>query len=88
MTTDPSRPAGPPEPPASAAAVPVQATTALPTYDIVTRLRDPNVRLAGDVRTMAAAADEIERLRAVIRVTGLRHGATDAEIDEVLYGKR
>ncbi len=62
--------------------------TALPTYDIVTQLRDPSVRLAGDVRTMAAAADEIERLRAVIRVNGLRHGATDAEIDEVIHGKR
>lgn len=35
-----------------------------------------------------AAAAEIERLRAVIRVNGLRAGATHAEIDEVIYGKR
>jgi hypothetical protein len=31
---------------------------------------------------------EIGRLRAVIRVNGLRVGATHAEIDEVIYGKR
>lgn len=59
-----------------------------PTYDIVVQLRDPSARLAGDVRTMARAAAEIERLRAVIRVNALRHGANDAEIDEVIYGKR
>lgn len=35
-----------------------------------------------------AQVAEIGRLRAVIRVNGLRAGATDAEIDEVIYGKR
>jgi hypothetical protein len=32
--------------------------------------------------------DEIARLRAIIRVNGLRAGGTHAEIDEVIYGKR
>jgi hypothetical protein len=32
--------------------------------------------------------DEIARLRAVVRVNALRHGATHAEIDEVLNGTR
>lgn len=31
---------------------------------------------------------EIGRLRVALRVNGLRYGATDAEIDEVIYGKR
>lgn len=35
-----------------------------------------------------AQVAEIGRLRAVIRVNGLRAGATDAEIDEVIHGKR
>jgi len=35
-----------------------------------------------------AQVAEIGRLRAVIRVNGLRVGATHAEIDEVIYGKR
>jgi hypothetical protein len=33
---------------------------------------------------MLEAADEIDRLRAAIRVNGLRWGFTDAEIDAVL----
>ena len=31
---------------------------------------------------------EVGRLRAIIRVNGLRAGATHAEIDEVIHGKR
>lgn len=31
---------------------------------------------------------EIGRLRVAIRVNALRHGATDAEIDDVIYGRR
>lgn len=30
---------------------------------------------------------EIERLRAIVRVNALRHGATHAEVDAVLYGE-
>lgn len=32
--------------------------------------------------------DEIGRLRVALRVNGLRAGATDAEIDEVIHGQR
>lgn len=32
--------------------------------------------------------DEIGRLRVALRVNALRHGATDAEIDAVIYGGR
>lgn len=37
---------------------------------------------------LAALADEVGRLRAIIRVNGLHAGATHAEIDEVIYAKR
>jgi len=30
---------------------------------------------------------EVGRLRTALRVNGLRYGATDAEIDEVIYGR-
>jgi hypothetical protein len=48
----------------------------------VTRLRDAHAQLD------AWAQSEIGRLKAIIRVNGLRQGATDAEIDEVIHGKR
>jgi hypothetical protein len=37
---------------------------------------------------MCSTVAEIGRLRAVIRVNGLRAGASHEEIDEVVYGKR
>lgn len=40
-----------------------------------------------DEQTLFRAADEIERLRAIIRVNGLRAGSTHAEIDQVIYGR-
>jgi hypothetical protein len=45
---------------------------------LVTRDRDPTVEDARE------AADEIERLRAALRVNGLRWGHTHAEIDALL----
>lgn len=45
--------------------------------------------LAADLRASLAreakSRAEIERLRAALRVNGLRWGCTDAEIDAVLY---
>jgi hypothetical protein len=68
--------------------------TAVRDADIVERLRDradsydqsgPSASHTADL--LREAADEIERLRAALRVNGLRWGHTDAEIDAVLEGK-
>jgi hypothetical protein len=54
--------------------------------DIVPQLRDMRVRknVAG---LRFRAADEIERLRALIRFEALMQGMTEAEIDRLLTGR-
>ena len=54
------------------------------------RLAADNVmkaNLAPEATLMREAADEIGRLRNVVRVNALRHGATHADVDVVLYGE-
>ena len=56
--------------------------------DIVKRLREGRTE-GTDLRWQVTdihleAADEIERLRAIVRVNGLRWGHTHTEIDELL----
>ena len=54
------------------------------------RLTGANIRALADTDGMAlvqALRAELGRLREIIRVNGLRSGATDAEIDAVLYPK-
>lgn len=41
---------------------------------------------ATDLAIAREARDEIERLRAIVRVNGLRWGHTHAEIDAILAG--
>lgn len=56
--------------------------------DIVDRLRSPEVFLStsGMVSPVAyEAAEEIGRLRAIVRINALRQGATHKEVDAVLY---
>lgn len=55
--------------------------------DIVARLRGRVHDAQMDhEQMMDDAADEIERLRAIVRVNGLRWGHTHAEIDAILAG--
>lgn len=62
------------------------------TTDIVAKLRvmaaDGRCEGVYGAGLAAIAADEIGRLRGIIRVNGLRAGATHAEIDEVIHGKQ
>ena len=62
--------------------------------DVVDRLRE-GVFGGDETKTdavihmyMQVAAAEIGRLRAIIRVNGLRHGATHKEVDDILYPGR
>ncbi len=60
--------------------------------DIVDRLRAVDHMSVEDCflqsHLFSVAADEIGRLRAIIRVNGLRAGATHAEIDEIIYDNK
>lgn len=59
--------------------------------DIVDRLRDPEVFI-GDGQMSSpvarAGANEIQRLRTIIRVNGLRWGVPNSEIDALLYPEK
>jgi len=56
--------------------------------DKTTRLLD-DLRIWGDGDPLVMrAVAEIERLRAIVRVNGLRWGHSHAEIDAILDGKR
>jgi hypothetical protein len=51
-------------------------------------MRDAALYIAGATDSLREHMAEVGRLRAIIRVNALRAGATDAEIDEVIHGKR
>ena len=56
--------------------------------DIVERLRSRSARSQGGMDKLDdEAADEIERLRALIRVEALMKGMTEDEIDAALTGR-
>jgi hypothetical protein len=58
--------------------------------DLASRIRsycEPPRLAAEGAAVLEALSQEVGRLRAIIRVNGLRAGATHAEIDEVIYGR-